>query len=203
MEEKDKKSFKELWKNPRTHALMVLGLWGVFFISIFIFLEIASLFNKNDYVKPTENVENTVTLASMVDSLNKSNYKFLLKKSNSYSDYQIDGQKDNEEISGYLENQDGIIKILYKENNLYRVVSEEEILDTTLLTENDINIILNNKINDNLQLFVENTESNLYEFVNSETNEKITIYFENDLITKIITEDESATYEVSYNIEQE
>ena len=49
MKENDnKKSLKEMWKDPQKKAIIKLGLWFFFFAFVFLFLTVASLFNHNN-----------------------------------------------------------------------------------------------------------------------------------------------------------
>lgn len=125
-EKKQKKQssskWKELWENPRTHALMVLGLWAVFFIFVFLYVEIASSFSPrnelNEAVKQEEVKEKKFLNA--FQKLSQENYAFtLLKASNSY--WIINGRRMDDLEEGFLEDENGIIKYMIQSEKMYQL----------------------------------------------------------------------------------
>lgn len=141
MEEKNKKTFKELWADKRTKALIKLGLWFLFFAIFFIFIGIMSLFNNesstnNNLEKETEKVQ--ANIPGMLENLINSNYTFeyVVTDENNIT-YSYNGSKENEEIKGYYENNNGITKFIVKNNIVYKINGTEEIEDNTIVNDTD------------------------------------------------------------------
>lgn len=151
---RDKSSFKELWADVRWRAIIKLGIWFAFFFIVFIFLCIASLFNKNDYVKKDNNEQKQEVLEkveanipNLLQRLETSNYTFLYRIVNYGNNYSYTGVKDDDGISGYFENSNGIIKYEIKNSIYYRVENDELIEDDSIISEEDEKILdLNNLV---------------------------------------------------------
>ena len=81
--------FKELWDNPRTHSMIVLGLWLIFLAGVIVFIRLTS--------SPVS-TPNTVQANSLeqIDS-----YDFTYEQGS----LQISGQATNDKMLFYLNNQ--------------------------------------------------------------------------------------------------
>lgn len=149
MEEKNKKTFKELWADTRMRALIKLGMWFAFFLLIFLILSITALFNKNpdNNIKEEIKQEEVVSanIPSMLENLISSNYTYEYKINMDNTNYSYTGSKENEEIKGYYESNNGIIKYMVKENNYYELNNEELKENNSIISEQDKYILdLNN-----------------------------------------------------------
>lgn len=186
MEEKNKKTFKELWADRRMRAIIKLGMWAAFFVFIFLFLAIASLFNKTPDTKKEieQNEIVSANIPTMLENLISSNYSFEYKIKNNEKNYSYSGTKENDEIKGYYESSDGILKYTIKDNIYYEIKNDEFIENNNIITEEDKNILnlfnilnvikesdLNNEVvqNDNVYTYTTIKENIQYQ-INITTN---------------------------------
>lgn len=82
MEEKELtkwQKIKKAWKEPKTHALMTLGLYAIFFISIFLVVKIRGLILEVKYDKPNIEYEKIETIDKYKD-LDNYEYKYTISK---------------------------------------------------------------------------------------------------------------------------
>ena len=148
----NKKTFKELWANPRYKALIKLGMWAAFFILMFLISFVVSLFNKTTNYQKKDNsaikeekVETNISI--LLRNLKTSDYSYEYKITNAEVTYSYNGTKDNNTDKGYYENGNDIIKYEIKEGLYYRVENNETIEDNNIMNETDRNIIdINNLI---------------------------------------------------------
>lgn len=123
---------KEAWKDPRKKAGIKLLSYFIFF---FVFMLMASIVNSvkiNDYNKP---VTTTTTTTVKVDKYNDKQKDLLTNKYNvsyviniSENEYKINGTLENNIVNGYLESNSGIKKIVIKNNTLYEIVNDSEVI---------------------------------------------------------------------------
>ena len=148
----NKKTFKELWANPRYKALIKLGMWAAFFILMFLISFVVSLFNKTTNYQKKDNsaikeekVETNISI--LLRNLKTSDYSYEYRITNAEVTYSYNGTKDNNTDKGYYENGNDIIKYEIKEGLYYRVENNETIEDNNIMNETDRNIIdINNLI---------------------------------------------------------
>lgn len=206
MKEKNKKTFKELWSDTRTRALIKLGMWFIFFTIVFLFLGIASLFSNKNSSKEEMKQEEVVTanIPSMLENLISSNYTFEFKIISGDNSYSYNGSKENGEIKGYYENINGIVKYIIKDNNYYEVNNEELIENNTIITEEDkiildlaslLNIIKEYEVNNEVK-----QDDNVYKY--DIVDKKITITTKSSDIEKIVINYNNVNYDLIFkNIE--
>ena len=171
-------TFKKLWAIPRYKAIIKLILFGIFFLSLYIIMQIMIILsnpsdNKPVKIKVIENVSATDNFKNM------SSYEYTYE-----INYILNNQNLSKLITGTKYNNKNVFKIL---NNKYSI-SNDLIYDSnnnvvTNLCEYDlINLLPNNLVN----LFVgEKTETKYSDGKVKIEYDKITIYEENNYITKI------------------
>lgn len=84
MEEKELtkwQKIKKAWKEPKTHALMSLGLYAIFFTSIFLVVKIRGLILDAKYDKPNIEYEK-VEVIDEYKELDNYEYKYTITKNN-------------------------------------------------------------------------------------------------------------------------
>lgn len=203
---KEKKTFKEMWHDKRMHAIIVLGMWFIFFVFIFIFLAVASLFNNTNSnsseieEKKVESV--TANIPKMLEILIGSDYDFEISiNNNNNMSYSYTGSKEQEVIKGYYENNNEIVKYMIKDNNYYQLEGENIIESDNIITDEDKNNIdLNNLLNilknyENNNEVIYNENKYIYEI--SETY-KITIYTVSNNIKEIIINYNEYIYDLTF-----
>ena len=163
-------TFVKLWENKRYHALVCLGLWFIFFI--FVFLIVVIPYNNALKNLPKNNeTENIITFASMKEKLLNSEYNYKYTVNTSLGKTVYTGTKTKENITGYRENSEGLIKYEINNEGIFQINMDEKIPLENLylgLNENYLDI---QKIYD--------LSSTLTENINEEENE---IIYENDNI---------------------
>ncbi|MBQ3020932.1 MAG: hypothetical protein IJD92_01750 [Bacilli bacterium] len=121
---------KEAWKDPRKKAGIKLLCYLIFFL-LFIILAYITDGIDNTY----SNNNKTTTTTKLIDNYNDKQENLLNKKHNiNYKitideiTYTINGTLENNIINGYLESNEGIKKIILKNETLYEINNNEEIL---------------------------------------------------------------------------
>ena len=203
----NKKTFKELRDDRRMRAVIKLCMWGIFFLLMFIFLAVASLFNKAP--SDTLEEENKVEIVSaniplMLENLILSNYTYEYKINTENISYSYTGSKENGEIKGYYESTNGIIKYIIKDNNYYELNNDELIENSTIITEEDKNILdLNNLLNLIKEYENDNEvkqEENIYTYdiVDDEKSYQIIITTKTNDIEKIVINYNNINYDLIF-----
>ena len=158
--------------------MICLGLWLVFFL--FVFLIVVIPYNNALKNLPKNNeTENTITFASMKEKLLNSEYNYKYTVNTSLGKTVYTGTKTKENITGYRENSDGLIKYEINNEGIFQINMDEKIpLENLYLGINE-NYLDIQKIYD--------LTSTLTENINEEENE---IIYENDNIGIIFKIDE-------------
>lgn len=181
---------KELWKVPRYKSLITLGLYGIFFLSIYLIILISSMFNK-----PEENYEiDPIDMYSQMES-----YEYIYDiKSNLYT-YEVNGTYVNGKDNFSINNND-----FYIENNIISAkniqINLPEVLSIDLLMIRP-NILANIFTKENLKSKTEYENGNTKEIYNvlvtdfnitflqepydSSKYIEFTVYIEDNLIKEI------------------
>lgn len=139
--------FKTAWSDPRKRAGIKLLGYLFFFIILFLFAAITS--NMNKYKTTTsQTTKTTITIDKYNEKqksllTNKYSINYVININN--IEYKINGTIENNIVNGYLETPTGIKKIVFKENNLYEINNEQEILLENELNKNliDLEYIIN------------------------------------------------------------
>ncbi len=177
--------FKELWNNPKTHAIIVLGLWFLFIGAVILFLKISSIASSS-----TENNQ-TVQTDPLTSFNEMQSYEF----NYTASDLSLNGLVYDDKYLLYLDNQK-----YYKNNTLYKIgetienSDEPEILklNNQMLYNliKDINPITNEEYDSYLVPLIsfintyENTTVTDYNLSNY--NVVINVYQKDDVINKVV-----------------
>ena len=163
-------TFVKLLENKRYHALICLGLWLIFFLFVFLIVDIPYNNTLKNLPKNNEN-ENIITFNDMKEKLLNSEYNYKYTVNTSLGKTVYTGTKTKENITGYKENSEGLIKYEINNEGIFQINMDEKIPLENLylgLNENYLDI---QKIYD-LTL-------NLTENVNEDQNE---ISYENENI---------------------
>lgn len=192
----DKKStfkiIKELWKNPKTHALMVLGIYAFFFAIVIIYIQIGSS------IKNTEpNINNNYSSLDNLNNMKTYEYKYLITKvTNETNIINVEGIKYNNQNSFKILNDNQTYYIeddLIKPNDLFPddlyllEIEPNKIYEYILANDKYSEIEYSDgskKIEYLISLNDIKTELDIYEQLNDDQI-KITTYEEDNVIYKI------------------
>lgn len=197
---KTRKSFKELWSNTTTNALIRLGLWAIFFIIVYIFIILSNVSNgskpKSSFTTTTkETTTNKITYIDMKEKLTNNSQLIIYK----INEYYITGTITNNTLIGTLEDNDKIYKFKYDGGKIFTLKKEEEIENTEilnnikkeyLLPKNILNIINNPKL-----IGIKSADGQDYSYNNESIS--ITVHIEKDNIERIIIVEN----DINYNLE--
>ena len=195
---KEKKSFKELWKNPVSGSLIKLGLWGVFFVFVYIFIFATSNINKNnyDYNSNTTTTKVTTSYKDMKDNLLNKEQEIVY----SINDYYIKGTIKNNILKATLEDNDSIYNIKYDGINIYNVKKGEDIINEELLADINKNYLIPNNIialiDDAKVIGTKSRDEKVYSY-NIESA-AISVYLGDERLEKIIVLDSGITYNLEF-----
>lgn len=212
MKENDnKKSLKEMWKDPQKKAIIKLGLWFVFFALTFLFLSIASLFSKHNNLNNNNNENNQnnqeekveANVPKMLEKLIDSDYGFEIKIINQNIIENISGTVKSKITTGYYENNNNILKFSYHDQNYYQIIDNNEVLNNELLNEEyrkniDLHSIL--EIIKNYEMTNETLKENNEYIYNISDNYVIKISTNQNNIDKINITNNDVSYEMKFNL---
>ena len=195
--------FKSAWADPRKKAGIKLLGYLIFFIILLLFASITSHMNKY-----TSSNTKTTTTTTVQDKYNDKQKKLLTNK---YSinyvininniEYKINGNIENNIINGYFETPNGIKKIVFKENNLYEVNNEQEILLETEINKNliDLEYILN-LIKQNSAIISDKEETKTYTYNIDNLGLNIIVTTNEENISQINIKESINTYILNFDI---
>lgn len=205
---KEKRTFKELWQDKRMHAVIVLGLWFLFFIIVFLILGIISLFTPNKEVNPSIKEETKeevpANIVNLLENLKNSNYQFNYTVTNNESTITYNGNCENGEIIGYFENKEGIKKYTVKDGIYYQILNNELVEDINLISDFDKPNLDINTIIEKIKEYEKNLEplqeENVYtyDFLNDVGIYKIQVTVTDSLISKIGIQADTTYYELAF-----
>lgn len=189
--------FVKLWYNERSHALIVLGLYFVFFLFIILFVTLTgkktgSSSIEGNNIKGLFNGMKNQTIS----------YNYVIKEGN--KTYYFSGEDKKDGIYGTILFNGDSSSVNIKNDECFAGTYEgdEFVLSDSLCPENlkyylfDLSSIY--KLIEN-EKGAKNSNENYYVFSPS-SNEKVRIYYENDNITKItVINGNSYEYELSYS----
>lgn len=197
-----KQILKKLWKNPRTHALMVMTIW---IISLTLFAGIISLAS---FFAPKEEVVKEIkelTLEEKFNNLINSDYGFTYLITRNDEVIKYSGTLNRNIVEGYRERKDGIIKYKIENNITYEVkISEQEEIDNLYenINENmlDLNYIYklisnltSNKIKDG------DREIYIYDTLLDDSRIKIEVDTNKERVSKILITLENESYNLEFS----
>ncbi len=199
-EEKNKFNLKEAWKNPRSKALIQLGLYGAFILIIIIYINITSFINK-DY-----KYNNSINIAenNILNKLEDNNYAYeaaiSINNNNEISNYYYNGKVlDTKEII-YKNVNDLETKYYFKdnayyiyENDNYILTTKDEVYDIINYTYLNIDNISNYIIKGSL--FNEDDNTKYYKVKLADI---ILNYEDEDYITIDVTNNDDIIIDIDY-----
>lgn len=211
-----KKSFKEQWSNPRTKAILKLKMWGIFFLTMFIFYFIAALVvgfkdpskrTVNDNNEEKQQIEEKVeiNIPVLLQKLKESNYLFEFKVVNSDNEYSYIGKKNNEEIAGIVSKENNLISYIVKDDVWYNEKDEEISFD--IISESERETLDLNKLIEKIKNYEENNEvkivDNVYIYDLSDESNKYIISIQNNTNSYVIKiETNDSVYELEYTLKE-
>ena len=173
---------------PGLRIVLKLGFYIIFIIIFVLVIMISNYSKKNDEVEKstttTKEVVESKKYRDMISDLSNTKKELVI----------INDIKINLDISanitGYLEMNDTIKKVIFKDNKLYEIIDGNEVLNETLTDPSFIDInnvvtyLFNNK---SIRLVEENNTLYKYDLLN--------VYVNNDKITKVVVNN---GYEIIY-----
>lgn len=194
--------FKIAWGDSRKRAGIKLLGYLFFFIILFLFAAITSNINK---YKTTTSQTTTTTIT--IDKYNEKQKSLLTNK---YSinyvininniEYKINGTIENNIVNGYLEAPIGIKKIVFKENNLYEINNEQEILLESELNKNLIDLeYITNLIKQNSAIISDKEDKKTYNYNIDNLGLNIIVTTNEENITQINITEATNTYILNFD----
>lgn len=185
---------KEDWKDPRKKAGIKLLSYFIFF---FLLLLIATVSNNMPQISSNNNSTTTTT---QVDKYKDKQKDLLTNKYNiSYVinindvEYKINGTIDNNIVSGYLESSSGIKKIVIKDNNIYEIINEEEVILESEININYLDLMyIISLIKPNSAIIKDNNDKKVYEY--NIDSDNIVVETNETMINKISIKNETSSY---------
>ena len=120
----DKETLKKLWKNKRTHSLMVLIIWIVslgLLMGVVTIMSELSPRNKNEIPKVEEKTT-TKSKEEKLRDLQSDEYKMIFLVTAKDNTFKYEGTEQNDIVSGYKEDQTGIKKYRIENGKIYEIV---------------------------------------------------------------------------------
>lgn len=195
--EEEKKTFKELWKEPKSKAMIKMGFWIVFFIIVYLFAFISGAVNKNRVNPKPKEEKSVATYTKMKNSLLENEQEVVYKIGN----YYITGLLSNSVLTATVEDDtDSIYKIKYDGENIYQLKKNEETINEDIL--NDIKkeyLLVTNIIkiiDDPKMIATKSADGKIYSYNNDMY--AISVYLNDKYIEKIVILDENITYSLEY-----
>ena len=193
--------FKEAWKVPRKRAGIKLLGYLIFFFIFAIMVRVTSSIELSDVDKNTTKKEvikeNLESFREKQNSLLDNNHNINYEINIGDLVYKINGDLKDHIIEGYLESNEGIKKVILKDNLLYDVTTGVDVVvDLGIeMSKLDINYLVNiMKTND---AYIEDKDNiKTYQYaININDNENTMIVYTNEKnIEKIVITDLSSEY---------
>ena len=193
-------TFVKLWYNPRTHALMVLGAYFVFFLIVIIIINVSARKTTNNEVKGSilqdkfTILDNQDLSYNYVINIDKDTYYF--QGTNKYNNVYGTLLNNGETSSIKVENNECFVGE-YNDTNEF-IGMFELCPDKINYTNFDYNYIY--KIIDNLKTDNYKTDE-YYEFKTSDST-SYKIYTSKDKVDKVIITTDKNTYTLEYNVNE-
>ncbi len=165
----------KLWDNKKTHALICLGIWIIFFLFVYIIVVLPYYDNNDNSMNRVDNsidnvtTENVITFEGMKNKLLNGEYDYKYTINTSLGKTIYTGSKTQEKDLGYKENSEGLVKYEINNDGIFKINMDEKI------PIEDLYIGLNESFFD-IQKIYELT-TNLTENIDEEKNE---ISYENE-----------------------
>lgn len=197
--------FKKSWKDPGKKAGIKLLGYLIFFL---IFILLAAISSSINSMNNTTSNQTTTTTTQVKEDKYIDKQKDLLKSKYTINyvinanglEYKINGTINESVVEGYLESNDNIKKIILKENNLYEIKNEEEILLELDVNKNLISTdFIINLIKQNSALIEDKDFFEKYTYDIKELNIKIIVELDDENINQIYISENSDTYELNFD----
>ncbi len=188
----DKETLKKLWKNKRTHSLMVLIIWIVslgLLMGVVTIMSELSPRNKNEIPKVEEKTT-TKSKEEKLRDLQSDEYKMIFLVTAEDNTFKYEGTEQNDIVSGYKEDQTGIKKYRIENGKIYEIVLDQ-VTEIESIYENILGDLLNRE--KLIDLLLENKEKNVLLYQGE--NLKVNIEDNKEEIETIGIESDTTTYE--------
>lgn len=188
----DKETLKKLWKNKRTHSLMVLIIWIVslgLLMGVVTIISELSPRNKNEIPKVEEKTT-TKSKEEKLRDLQSDEYKMIFLVTAEDNTFKYEGTEQNDIVSGYKEDQTGIKKYRIENGKIYEIVLDQ-VTEIESIYENILGDLLNRE--KLIDLLLENKEKNVLLYQGE--NLKVNIEDNKEEIETIGIESDTTTYE--------
>ncbi len=130
----------EFWQTPRGKAIIKLGLWGIFFLVLFILIGLEKPINNEINNNEETEVKQFVLYYDMLEEIKQNNYKYKYSIKINDLNYILEGSKNGLIEEGLLESNNNIFKYYIDSNGIYKVnLDQKEKIDK-----------LDNNIDDNI-----------------------------------------------------
>lgn len=197
--------FKEAWKDPGKKAGIKLLGYLIFFL---IFILLAAISSSINSMNNTTSNQTTTTTTQVKEDKYIDKQKDLLKSKYTINyvinanglEYKINGTINEGVVEGYLESNDNIKKIILKENNLYEIKNEEEILLELDVNKNLISVdYIISLIKQNSALIEDKDFFEKYTYDIKDLNIKVIVELDDENINQIYISENSDTYELNFD----
>lgn len=196
------KYFKELWAVPRYRAIIKLSLYALMFFVLFL---MANIYQKGKSEELVSEEKYTYTDIINNTNLNNLSIDYTITTSQTYT---IDGEINNNILTGYIENNEILKKITIKENNIYKINSGIETYDSELNTNligffllpSNIIELVNDK-----QSYIEKTENQsfyTYNILYNNIQYEIKLISNLNKITNIEIKNEQVEYSLNFDFDK-
>lgn len=204
----DKETLKKYWKNPRTHALMVLIIW---IVSLGLLMGIVTILNEltpqqKGKTPKTEEKQQKKSLEEKLQDLRSDEFLMSFRVTAKENTFKYEGTKQNGVVNGYKEDKNGIKKYRIEQDKIYEIVLDqateidtiyEEIIPEFLDRQTLISLLLENEE----ESIIDNKENSTYEYklFYKEENVKINVVETKESIETITIESENAEYQLTFS----
>lgn len=205
--EEKKKTLKELWQDKKSHAAIVLGLWGIFLGGVIIFMMIGDAFNPSKRVMPnsfTSSVEEFTDFSVMKEALLQDNYAYTYEVSKDNTNIIFRGKKLGNKEVGYQETATQTLKYEKDQDVTYQILLDQKI-EITNLYDNIREDFLNSKniLNQISLLRKTETSNDYYRVYTYSANEgeiiySISVTMDKKSITKIVIDHPTGLYTMKF-----
>ncbi len=213
-----KSFFEKCWESKRWHSLILLLLWIVALAILFGVFTLINRVNK-DLTTPSHTVQkndqpshesqksSVLSYTEKLNALALEDYTFLYTILNGTYKVQFEGQKENNIVTGYKQDENEIIKYQIENQKIYQVLLDKKI-ETSKLYDNidasllDLNYIIGilKQVNENDIIITEEETETSYDYNLTKDEEalEITVIEDHDGINKIEITRDNEKYTLQY-----
>jgi len=195
---KEKVTFKELWHHPIYNSLIKLGLWGIFFIIVYIFIFVGNSANRQ--VSNTSQSTTTQAIKTNYSTLKNNLLEAPQDIIYTINNYFLTGEIKDNILTATLEDDENTIKIKYDGDKIYQLKKTEEEINEEILTDINKEYLLPSKIieiiDDPKVISTKSADEKIYSY--NVDGKAISVYIGEDYIEKIIILDNEITYNLEF-----